>query len=87
MDVRLLTVKTPAHDKGLIVADGLCPRIRGLIPGALQDLVALNQGVDPLQRLTKEVFTLRLSGDAVYILPIVAHGSPGVFQPFGTLTL
>jgi len=60
MGVRLLTAKTPAHDKGLIVVDGLYPRIRGLIPGAQQDLVALNHGADTLQRIAKELFTRRL---------------------------
>jgi len=79
MDVRLLTAKTLAHDKGLIVLGGLCPRIRGLVPGARQDLVALNHGADTLQRIAKEHFTRRLSGDAVNNLPIVAHGSPGGF--------
>ena len=37
----------------LILVDGLCPRIGELIPGALQELVALGQGGNPLRQITQ----------------------------------
>ena len=64
----------------LILVDGLCPRIGELIPGALQELVALGQGGTPLRQITQELARRRRQGQPVDSLHLVAHGRPGGFQ-------
>lgn len=46
----------------LIVADGLCPRISELLPGALHELVALGSSSNPLAAITAELDRRRLEG-------------------------
>ncbi len=72
--------KALAAAQDLIVVDGLCPRIGELIPGALQELVALGQSGDPLQEITQELARRRRQGKPVDTLHLVAHGRPGAFQ-------
>jgi hypothetical protein len=64
----------------LILVDGLCPRIGELIPGALQELVALGHGGNPLRQITQELARRRRQGPPVDSLHLVAHGRPGGFQ-------
>ena len=64
----------------LILVDGLCAQIGELIPGALQELVALGQGGNPLQQITQELARRRRQGQPVDTLHLVAHGRPGGFQ-------
>ena len=72
--------KALAAAQDLIVVDGLCPRIGELIPGALQELVALGRSNDPLRQITLELARRRQQGQPVGTLHLVAHGRPGAFQ-------
>ena len=64
----------------LIVADGLCPLIAELAPGALHELLSLGKSNNPLQAITQELSQRRLAGQPVEILHIIAHGQSGVFR-------
>ena len=70
----------PRLQAELIVADGLCPKIGELLPGALHELVALGHSANPLAAITEELAKRRLAGRPVDTLHIVAHGRPGAFQ-------
>lgn len=64
----------------LIVADGLCPRIAELLPGALHEVVSMGQSANPLAAITEALAERRLQGQPVQTLHVVAHGRPGAFQ-------
>ena len=64
----------------LIVADGLCPLIAELAPGALHELVSLGKSSNPLQAITQELSQRRLACQPVEVLHIIAHGQSGVFR-------
>ncbi|MFM2158188.1 MAG: hypothetical protein RLZZ124_662, partial [Cyanobacteriota bacterium] len=69
-----------ASDTQLIIADGLCPKIAELLPGALHDVVAIGTTADPLAAITATLAERRLQGRPVDTLHLVAHGRPGAFQ-------
>ena len=61
----------------LIIADGLCPQIAKLLPGALHEVVALDQCVNPLAAISAILEERRTQGDPIQTLHIIAHGKPG----------
>ncbi|MBD1193158.1 DUF4347 domain-containing protein [Vulcanococcus sp. Clear-D1] len=69
-----------AANRELIIADGLCPQIAELLPGALHELVALGQSQNPLAAISAELEQRRREGRRVQTLHIVAHGSPGALR-------
>lgn len=64
----------------LIIADGLCPQIAELLPGALHDVVALGRCDNPLAAISAILEERHQQGLSVDTLHIVAHGKPGGFQ-------
>ena len=80
MATTMNAVQVSPSTKGLIIADGLCPLIAQLRPGAHHELVALGQQSNPLQGITAELVSRRRQGRTVGRLHIVAHGRPGAFQ-------
>ena len=69
-----------AGKRELIIADGLCPQIAELLPGALHELLALGQNQNPLAAISAELEKRRIQGRPVQTLHIVAHGRPGAFR-------
>ncbi|NBS12727.1 MAG: DUF4347 domain-containing protein, partial [Gammaproteobacteria bacterium] len=73
----------PTSERELIVADGLCPQIAELLPGARHEMVVLGKHQNPLEIITQVLGYRKLAGSPVQVLHIVAHGRPGAFQVGG----
>ena len=64
----------------LIIADGLCPAIASLAPGALHEHVELGHTNNPIAAIATELQRRRREGRPVETLHIVAHGVSGAFS-------
>ena len=64
----------------LLVADGLCPKIRKLLSNATVPVLWLNGVQEPLTTISDQLLERREQGQPVQTLHWVCHGSPGVLR-------
>ena len=76
-------VKPKTKSDELIIADGLCPKIAELLPGAIHEVQEIGRCHKPIEKIGR-ILRSRENEGKVKRLHIVAHGSPGHISLGGT---